>query len=66
MMRHNETDNGLRKFYLMNLEFRLASNGIFFPDVWDKLLQTETHVLKEICESEFEREVFERVRPRKL
>ena len=66
MITGQATDDGLRKFYLMQLEFRLASNGLFFPDIWDKILQTETRVLKEICDSEFEREVFERVRPRTL
>jgi shikimate kinase len=48
---------------LAELRHRLEINEIFFPDVWEKLQQTETAVLREIVESEFEREVFAKVRP---
>ena len=42
---------------------RLTDANIFFPDVWEKLQETDLPVLREIVASEFEREIFERVRP---
>lgn len=41
----------------------MEANDIFYPDIWDKILLTDTSVLNEIVGSEFEREVFEIMRP---
>jgi hypothetical protein len=52
-----------REECLQEIRARLEAEQIFFPDLWDRLQQTETFVLNAIVESEFEREVFARVRP---
>lgn len=48
---------------LLGIFIRLEDNHLLFPDVCERLLQTDTPVLREIAASDFEREVFERVRP---
>lgn len=52
-----------RAMLLLHIFSRLSKSDCLFPDICEKLLQTETSVLREIAASHFEREVFERVRP---
>lgn len=52
-----------RAMLLLNILSRLRKIDCLFPDVREKLFQTETSVLREIAGSHFERKVFEKVRP---
>ena len=51
-----------REQYLRNIRERMERNGIFYPDIWSRVLQTRTEVLKEIVESDFDEEVLRRMR----
>lgn len=42
---------------LKEIECRMRANGIFYQDIWEKILLTDTPVLREIAESKFEEEV---------
>jgi hypothetical protein len=48
-----------RDHYLVEIRERMKRHGIFFQDIWDRLLQTSDSVLKEIVESDFERRALE-------
>lgn len=54
-----------REELLREIRRRMEASNTFFPDIWDRILQTETPVLREIANSEFEREVFAQDRPSK-
>lgn len=42
---------------LKQIEGRMRSNGIFYQDIWERILLTETRVLREIAESNFSEQV---------
>jgi len=42
---------------LRRIRSRMESNKIFYPDIWDRLVKSETSVLEEIEQSNFEQDV---------
>ena len=49
--------NKTRAELLKEIEARMRDNGIFYQDIWDRILQTETRVLVKISESDFDLQV---------
>lgn len=40
----------------------MERNGIFYPDIWGRVLLTETPILKEIVESDFDERVLRKMK----
>ena len=49
-----------RETLLANIRERMDRHGIFYPDIWDRVLQTRTEVLRNIVASDFDQEVLRR------
>jgi len=46
-----------REKLLANIRERMERHCIFYPDIWARVLDTRTEVLKEIAESDFDQQV---------
>ena len=57
-----ETHGG-RAALLTEIERRMRSNGIFYQDIWERTLKTDTVVLREIVDGNFEQKVLAMRKP---
>jgi hypothetical protein len=46
-----------RETLLVNIRERMERHKIFYPDIWDRVTQTRTEILREIVASDFDQEV---------
>lgn len=53
----SESEELSREECLIRILKRMQDHDIFYQDIWDRLLETPTEVLREIEASNFEREV---------
>jgi len=49
--------DAIRELMLKQIRSRMEKAGMFYPDVWERVEQSESRVLREIVESDFEGEV---------
>lgn len=55
-----------REKLLANIQDRMVRHGIFYPDIWERVLLTRTEVLREIADSDFDLQVLRMIREREM